>query len=417
MSISNVLVTGAGGFIGGRLSHRIALGEDTTVTPLIHNVSGAGTMRLGRLPVDIEQGSILDAERMDEILTDCDAVVNCAHGSREVTVEGTRTLLAAAERQGVESYVHMSSAVVHGHDASGTITEETELAPDTEYAEQKADAERVVTTWDGTLQPTTLRPCIVYGPHSPWVSKPLQQIQEGAVLADGGVGELNQVYVDNLVDVILRALEAPSAAGEVFLVADDEPVTWSQYYQELSNWLDDPPPITSLSTHEIAVYRKLRYLEDSVIPPVRLGKRLLTSPNTVKLTAEELKQTPWAQSLYRRLPESAQADIKDRINTTQPTESGHQDETVEANYPYPPNNQIQMQSTLGRLSTRKVKRTLGWEPRITFEESLELLADWAEYEELIGSPGSFTTDGFCGEMYVRDIDLDGSEPSMESAVS
>ncbi len=417
MSVSNVLVTGAGGFIGGRLSHRIALGEDMAVTPLVHNVSGAGTMRLSRLPVDIEQGSVLDAERMDEILADCDAVVNCAHGSRKVTVEGTKTLLAAAERQDVDSYVHMSSAVVHGHDASGTVTEETTLAPDTEYAEQKAEAEAIVTAWDGPLEPTTLRPCIVYGPHSPWVTKPVQQIQEGAILADGGVGELNQVYVDNLVDVIIQALGESSAAGEVFLVADDQQVTWSQYYRELSSLLDDHPPIKSLSTAEIAVYRKLRYLEDSVVPPVRLCKRLLTSPGTLELTAEELKRTPWVQGMFRRLPDEIQSEIRERINTPQSSASGQGDDTTQANYQYPPDNQIAMQSTIGRISTRKLKRTLGWESRISFEESLELIADWAEYAEVTGTSASLATATDCQTMPERNVDLGEGERSKESIAS
>jgi nucleoside-diphosphate-sugar epimerase len=385
-----VLVTGAAGFIGGRVTHRIALGDDWDVIPLVHSISGAGTMRLGRLPVDIEQGSILDEDHVEQLLAKCDAIINCAHGGQEVTVDGTRTLLSAAEKQDIDTYAHMSSAVVHGHDASGTISEETPLAPDTDYAKRKAAAEQIVTTWDGELDPTVFRPCIVYGPHSPWVRKPLRHLQHGAVLADGGIGEVNRIYVDNLVDAILLALDEPDAAGEVFLAADDNPVTWSQYYQRLGRCLDDHPPIQSLSTEELALYEKLRYVRDSIVPPVRLCKRLLTSPDVLQQTATELKQTPWAPALYRRLPDTLQDDILNRLNTPADTGVSESDDSSLLRYQYPPDNQVKLQATRARLSTEKLKSTLGWEPRVSFDRGMDLVSKWAQYAELTGDNDGYT---------------------------
>jgi nucleoside-diphosphate-sugar epimerase len=412
-----VLVTGAAGFIGGRVTHRIALGEDWDVIPLVHSISGAGTMRLGRLPVDIEQGSILDEDHMEQLLADCDAVINCAHGGQEATVDGTRTLLSLAEKQGVDTYVHMSSAVVHGHDASGTITEETPLAPDTEYAKRKAAAEQIVTTWDGELEPTVFRPCIVYGPHSPWVRKPLRHLQDGAVLADGGVGQVNRIYVDNLVDAILLALDESDAAGEVFLAADDNPVTWSQYYQRLGRCLSDHPPIQSLSTREFVLYGKLRYVRDSVVPPVRLCKGLLTSPDVLQQTATELKQTPWAPAIYRKMPETLQDDILNRLNTPADSDAGQSDERDQPVYRYPPENQRKLQSTRTRLSTGKLKSTLGWEPRVSFERGMELVSEWATYAELTGDDNDYTPQVGTGGPQRTNGDPEGIDLTAEEIVT
>lgn len=384
MSDETILVTGAAGFIGGRVTHRLALGEDWSVVPLVHSISGSGTMRAGRLPVDIEQGSILDREHMEALLEDCTAVINCAHGGRDVTIDGTRTLLDAAESGDIETYIHLSSAVVHGHDAAGRITEETPLAPDTDYAKRKADAEQVIRDWDGDLEPTVFRPCIVYGPHSPWVRRPLTQLRKGAVLADGGIGDLNQVHVDNLVDALFAAVDASAAAGEVFMVADDEPLTWFQYYRRLGELLGDHPPIQALSTTELSVYKTLRYCRNSVVPPLRLGKAVVTAPETLQRAAEELGQTPWVQALYKRLPSEIQENIKNQINATAPASNRDGPAKRSVTYQYPPENQAKMQSTRGRLSTEKLESRLGWESRISVEEGMALLGQWAEYEGLTG---------------------------------
>ena len=383
MSISNVLVTGAGGFIGGRVAHRIALGEEYSVTALVHTLGGAGTMRVGRLPVDIEQGSILDSERMSEVLKSCDAVVNCAHGDAEVTVDGTRTLLEATEAQGIDSYIHLSSAVVHGHDASGRITEQTPLAPDTDYAKQKARAEEIVKDWDGSLQPTIFRPCIVYGPHSPWVKTPLREVQQGAVIAGRGVGDVNQVYIDNLVDAILCALEEPTAEGEIFEIADDEPITWREYYESLGQLCDGHPPTQYVTLSELELRKKLRTGRDSIVPPVRLATEILTAPETLQRTATHLQQTPWAPALYRRLPPTLQTAVKDRIATPTDGTPGNDGTAPEPRYEYPPENVALLQSTSGHIDTQKAKTMLDWQPRVSFDEAMEYIAAWARYEELV----------------------------------
>lgn len=412
MTETTVLVTGAAGFIGSRVTHRLALDEEMNVKPVVHTVGGPGTMRIGRLPVDIEQGSILDDERMEELLAGCDAVINCAHGGRDVTVNGTRTLLVAAERQSVDSYIHLSSAVVHGHDASGAITEESPLSPDTDYAKRKAKAEEIVTRWSGDVKPTVFRPCIVYGPHSPWVENPLRELQEGAMLA-GGRGEVNQVYVDNLVDAMLAALGEPAAHGEVFLVADEEPISWLEYYEGLGTLLEDHPPIQTISPAEMRVYRKLRSIEESVVPPIRLGKRLLTSSETIQISAEELKRTPWAPKLFKRLPSTLQAQIEDRLAGRNGSPASADDsEDRPLAYRYPPGNEARMQSTHTRISTAKLRETLGWEPRISFEESLELIGEWAAYEELLDGQRRLRTETVparSGESTSEEVGTDSTE--------
>ena len=392
MSISKILVTGAGGFIGNRVTHRIALGENAAVKAMVHSLSGPGTMRLSRLPIEIESGSVLDEERLETLLSDCDAVINCAHGTRETVVDGTRTLLSVAENQDISTYIHLSSAVVHGHDRRGVITESTSFEPDTQYARVKAEAEGVISDWTGDVQPTIFRPCIVYGPHSPWVENPIREIRQGAVLAENGVGEVNQMYIDNLVDALLCAVYEPDAAGEVFLAADDEPLSWRQYYLRLGNVLGDHPPVQSMTTSEIRRAKAVRTLTDSVVPPVRLCKEVFSAPETVQRAAAELQQTPWASKLYRGLPEGLRESIDVRLDDESETFEVTADAAVER--PVLPDENLQkMQSTRTIVSNKKLKTQLGWEQQVPFEEAIELIAAWARYEELTthdGHPSSVT---------------------------
>lgn len=390
MAGSKVFVTGAGGFVGSRLAHRLALGEEVDVRALVHNISGANSMRVGRLPIEIEEGSVLDRERLDDLVSDCDAVVHCAHGDAETTIKGTRTVLEASERAGVESFVHMSSAAVHGHDVDGEVVESTPLDPDTDYARWKAQAEQVVRSANErmALSPTVFRPMIVYGPHSRWVTTPVEQLRQGTVLAEGGVGTLNQIHVDNLVDAIILAMNEPAAGGEVFLAVDDDGVTWKQYYAALGDIFGDHPPVKALSWREIRLKEKTWYLRDSVVPPARLFAYLFTSNDLRQRAFSEIKETPWAKAIYRSLPERLQDAAVELVSPdggvrSLPASGSGADSAPDPNYEMPTRNVLRMQSATGTLSNDKLKETLGWEPRVSFPEAMELLSEWLEYEEIV----------------------------------
>ncbi len=99
-----VLVTGASGFIGGRVAEILSQRGGYEVRALVHNPANAS--RVARLPVELVQADLGDAAALDAAAAGCDAVVHCAIGTaygdrREifrVTVEGTRQLVAAAGR-------------------------------------------------------------------------------------------------------------------------------------------------------------------------------------------------------------------------------------------------------------------------------------------------------------------------------
>lgn len=384
MSANRVLVTGAGGFIGDRLTHRLALQEPYDVCPLVHRIGGPHAMRLARLPVDIEQGSILDRTRMDDILEDCDAVIHCAVGPRETTIEGTQTLLEAAMAAGVDRFIHMSSASVHGHEWHGELTETAQFSPDTAYGEWKVEAERQIweRTCSSTLDPTIFRPFIVYGPYSEFVTAPVDTIRSGAILADGGVGTVNGIYFDNLIDAIITSLYHEDAPGEVFMLRDDTSMSWRAYYEMLASAIDDNPPIVSRSSSRIAFERRMTYLHNSVVPPIRALRRIVTSAETRQVLFDEFEQVPWANRVYGALPDAA----LDRIRSAEiPKSIPHRDDIDEPSptYPLPEPRHVKMQRSTGTISSAKAKRVLGWQPRVSQADAVSRVCEWVTEQERI----------------------------------
>jgi nucleoside-diphosphate-sugar epimerase len=129
-----------------------------------------------------------------------------------VNVAGTRTVLDAARDAGVERVVHVSSVAVWGYAFGADLAEDAPArvsgAP---YADTKAAGERLALRRGAAV----VRPGDVYGPGSvPWVLRPLRAMRTHRfVLPDGGRGLMTPVYVDDLVDALVRALVHPRATG------------------------------------------------------------------------------------------------------------------------------------------------------------------------------------------------------------
>ena len=79
---------------------------------------------------------------------------------------------------------------------------------------------------------TVIRPGDVYGPGSqPWVVRPLEMMRAGRFfLPAPGDGLITPVFVDDLVDAIVRALREPRAAGRAYTVWDGEAVTAREFF-------------------------------------------------------------------------------------------------------------------------------------------------------------------------------------------
>jgi len=233
VSITKILVTGAGGFIGG---YTVRYLERVTGVPVI---AGTRDGRAGSCQFDVQ-----DVAGMTEALAGVSTVVHCAVGNRAVTVDGTRDLLRAAAKAGVRRVVHLSSMSVYGG-ASGRIMEDTPMVSSDEdnYAGWKSAAEQACLAETG-VETVRLRPTIVYGPGGRyWLGHTAKRIVSGhwGLLGAAGDGTCNLVHVADVAGAIAAALSAPLAPGQAFNVNGPETTTWNGYFQALAKAMGRPP--------------------------------------------------------------------------------------------------------------------------------------------------------------------------------
>jgi len=237
-----VLVTGAGGFIGGRVVEMAYLSGFAKVIAGLRRWDSAA--RVARFPVDMRLCDVLNPEQLTKNMKGVDAVVHCAYGDRQVTVEGTSNVLGAAYRLGVKRFVHISTVGVYGN-VGGDVDETSPCTSmNDEYSDAKIEAEKLCWEYYAKGVPVlVLRPPIVYGPFSRnFTVGVAERICEGALgdMKNSADGLCNLLYVDDLVYCIFRSIRSDRSVGQVFNVNGPDKVTWNDYFREFAATLGVP---------------------------------------------------------------------------------------------------------------------------------------------------------------------------------
>jgi nucleoside-diphosphate-sugar epimerase len=170
-----------------------------------------------------------------------------------VNVGGTRNVVDAAALEGCQRLVMISSIVVYGERlTSGGCDEDAPRGKSVgPYSRTKCESEELALDAHrrGRVSVTVVRPGNVWGPGSGlWVDEIARLSKQGMlVLLDGGKGDATLAYVDNVVDVIVRALDAPDAGGHIYNAIDAGGVTWKDYLTDIARLAGGKAPKRSLS--------------------------------------------------------------------------------------------------------------------------------------------------------------------------
>jgi len=235
MASMRVAITGAGGFIGRHLCE-IAAKRGHTVFAIAR------------------EGALSDrSESWKQRFADADAVIHLAalahitdsriaslEDYRRVNVEGTRSIAVAASEAGVRRIVYVSSVGVLGNSSGdGVFTERSTPAPADSYAVSKLEAERMLQDLGKRfgLEIVIVRPPLVYGPNVKGnFLRLLQLVATGLPLPFASiVNRRSFVGIKNLADLLLLSAASESAAGEIFLVSDDQFISTPELVQVLGS--------------------------------------------------------------------------------------------------------------------------------------------------------------------------------------
>jgi nucleoside-diphosphate-sugar epimerase len=241
-----ILITGAGGFIGGWMAEALHLSQWAEVRAGVSRWQSAA--RIARFPVEIVKCDVMDAASLDAALKGVDVVVHCARAKgndNSVTTNGTRLLLERVKAAGVRQLIFTSSVAVYG-DPTGMVHEDTAPTESlSTYGAGKRDAEALCREFaSDTLRIAVIRPTLVYGPFSDLWSMPyFARFASGRWrhLGARGEGKCNLVYVGDLVRFVRFLVETDVGPYAVFNGNGPEVTTWNSYLERFNAALGHPP--------------------------------------------------------------------------------------------------------------------------------------------------------------------------------
>jgi nucleoside-diphosphate-sugar epimerase len=254
----SVLVTGATGFVGGHLVERLLL-QGARIKLLVRDPARLPADWRGRVEPIV--GDLTDPASLGKAVGGAHWIFHCAANVQTwgraqdyeaVNVQGVRHLIDAIALQPVKPkrLVHVSTVDVYGFPKTPCDEGCRLQAPGFGYGDSKLRGELLLREAASAMRLpyTVLRPTNVMGPGSPFIDRVGRELQNGLMLRVSG-GHVNAGFlsVDNLVDALLWAGQAPQAENEVFNVADPQVVTWRQLLDDLrrgiggKGWIVDLP--------------------------------------------------------------------------------------------------------------------------------------------------------------------------------
>lgn len=245
--MSKVMVTGASGFIGKFLCASLAK-QQMLAQAIVRDVA--------RLPVALQQFATIIPNLSPDVVkqlnfSDIDCVIHLAATAhipvtgaadeldayRRINCETTLALAQAAVQSGVRRFIFISSIGVNGVQSEQPFTAQDTPAPQEPYAVSKYEAELALRQLaaETALELVIIRPPLVYGRGAPGnFGKLCQLAQRPLPLPLGAIyNKRSLVAVDNLIDLMLCCTVHPAAAGQTFLVSDDQDISTTNLLRAL----------------------------------------------------------------------------------------------------------------------------------------------------------------------------------------
>lgn len=296
----DILITGGNGFLGHSLIQALqARGDRVRVLALPEE----DVSWLEARDITVFRGDIRDASALIEPMHGAEGVFHLAAmlGAwrsigvyREVNVAGTENVCRAALAAGVRRLVHISSAMVYDMSIGRPVTENDPLQPlDEPYCMTKAEGDVLVQrliAWEG-LPAVILRPGTLFGPGDRLnFGRIADRVRSGKMILIGsGNNAVPFVYVTDMVQALLLALDHERAVGQAFNIGNDHPLSQAELYNSIAEEIGAPPvqirvPYRPLYTAAAAAERIANLTHNLILPPVtRHGVKLYGAHNLLSM--------------------------------------------------------------------------------------------------------------------------------------
>jgi nucleoside-diphosphate-sugar epimerase len=250
----NIVLTGANGFLGTRVTNQIHWQGNLNLTRIVRRavpeIEGREVV-IDNLNARTDwsvalksQEVVIHAAARAHIMKD--EALNPLAEYRKVNVEGTLNLARQAAIAGVKRFVFISSIKVNGEQTPPGKPFFSYDAPSPEdfYGTSKYEAEvglRELAAETG-MEVVIIRPPLVYGPGVKGnFASMIKLVGKGLPLPLGAVhNKRSLVALDNLVDLIITCIDHPGAENETFLVSDGEDLSTTQLLQGVAAAMGKP---------------------------------------------------------------------------------------------------------------------------------------------------------------------------------
>jgi len=220
--MKTILVTGATGKVGSRLSRRLAE-RGHHVRALVRDLQRSAALRNGDM--ELVQGDLLDPASLVAAVRGVDAVVHCAAFFRGATPEqahavnelGTRHLADAARAADVGRFVFTSTGLVYGPNGGGLAREDDDCAPVDAYPVSKLAAERLLLSMPD-LDVRVLRLPFVYGDGDPHIAETVPMMRAFAPGQRLSIG-----HHADIAQAVALLLETDEPAHRIYNVVAESP--------------------------------------------------------------------------------------------------------------------------------------------------------------------------------------------------
>lgn len=261
------MVTGASGFIGERLTWHLSQ-NNFKVRVLNRRETGdkIESYRIDLAGDNVPSSLCTDIDTIFHLAGKAHALAEADQDEAEyfqINTEGTRKLLEAAKRAGVQRFVFFSSVKAVGDSESRPMDETVQSLADTPYGQSKYEAEQLVLHGGYVPHPVVIRPCMVYGNTEKGnLPRMIDAIRKGVFPPLPEVhNKRSMVHVEDVVQAALLAAEKPEATGQVYIVTDGHAYSTRQIYDWIREALAKSP---SLKAMPLAWLRTMAKVGDGI---------------------------------------------------------------------------------------------------------------------------------------------------------